>query len=217
MSLWNADGVVAMGLRNHVSAFASRRCKSTWTVFDYGCGTTPYRANFEKCGAKYIGADIDGSPDLKIAAGTTLPVADETVDCVVSFQVLEHVRHVGAYLEEARRILRPDGTLLLSTHGVWPYHPHPDDFWRWTRTGLIEILESNGFVVSSIEAVGGPGVWMVMFPMLAIKKLSLWLSIALSPSFLLVNILAVIAEKLTPHAIRHDNAAVYVVEARRSF
>ena len=205
-----------MGLRNHVSAFASLRCKSTWTVFDYGCGSTPYRSNFESRGAKYIGADIDGTPDLKIAADTALPVTDETVDCVVSFQVLEHVRNVGAYLEEARRILRPDGTLLLSTHGIWPYHPHPDDFWRWTRTGLIEILESNGFVVRSIEAVGGPTVWMALFPMLAVKKLSRWLSIALSPAFLLVNILAIAAEKLTPHAIRNYNAAVYVVEARRS-
>ncbi len=42
----------------------------------------------------------------------------------------------GLYLSECFRVLRPGGQLLLSTHGVFPYHPDPVDLWRWTCEGL---------------------------------------------------------------------------------
>ena len=69
-----------------------------------------------------------------------VPVADQDVIgaalAVLSAQVLEHVADLDAYCAEIRRLLREDGTLLLSTHGNWLYHPHPEDHRRWTRTGL---------------------------------------------------------------------------------
>ena len=40
------------------------------------------------------------------------------------------------YLAECFRVLRPGGRLLLSTHGMFVYHPDPDDYWRWTCAGL---------------------------------------------------------------------------------
>jgi hypothetical protein len=52
--------------------------------------------------------------------------------------------------------LKRSGTLVLSTHGVWPYHPHPNDYWRWTRTGLARELEKAGFDVVTLHSVLGP-------------------------------------------------------------
>ena len=53
-------------------------------------------------------------------------------DAVLSTQVLEHVADPGALPAERFRVLRPGGRLLLSTHGIFVYHPDPDDYWRWT-------------------------------------------------------------------------------------
>src|SRR5262245_25536730 len=145
--LFNADGLAAAALENSVRSFSTTNAMSDRVVLDVGCGTMPYRSLFTARGAKYLGADIDGTPDILIDGKGTLPLDDESVDFVVSFQVLEHVRDVPAYLATAKRVLRRDGRMFLSTHGVWPYHPHPTDFWRWTQDGLRATLEEAGFRV----------------------------------------------------------------------
>lgn len=49
-------------------------------------------------------------------AGFLGEVEDDSVDCVVSTEVLEHLfNHPVGYLEEVWRVLRPGGLLLLST------------------------------------------------------------------------------------------------------
>ena len=128
------------------------------TLVDYGCGNMPYRPLFEESGFKYIGYDFEGN-DLaqKLIEETgMLPVPDESVDYILSSQVLEHVTDPVVYLGEAKRVLRKDGKLLLSTHGVWRYHPDPTDYWRWTGDGLKKVIEENGFRVTKIEGVIGP-------------------------------------------------------------
>lgn len=46
---------------------------------------------------------------------THLPLADDSVDVVVSFETLEHLAEQDTLLAEFRRVLRPDGFLLLSS------------------------------------------------------------------------------------------------------
>lgn len=44
-----------------------------------------------------------------------LPLRDESVDVVVSFETFEHIPEVGDYLDEVRRILKVDGIAVIST------------------------------------------------------------------------------------------------------
>jgi SAM-dependent methyltransferase len=126
-------------------------------LLDFGCGNMPYRSYFEDKFCEYLGADLEGNAaaDVIIGPDGELPIEDRSVDCVLSSQVLEHVADPAGYLAEAFRVLRPGGSLLLSTHGIWPYHPDPTDFWRWTRDGLVLQIERAGFRVERIAGVFG--------------------------------------------------------------
>jgi len=44
-----------------------------------------------------------------------LPYDDKTFDCVVSFQVIEHIKDDNLYLKEISRVLKPGGFALIST------------------------------------------------------------------------------------------------------
>jgi SAM-dependent methyltransferase len=125
-------------------------------VLDYGCADMPYRSFFGE-GVEYVGADLLGNEaaDVILNSDGTLPVADQSFDAVLSTQVLEHVQDPRLYLRECLRVLRPGGMLLLSTHGIFPYHPDPIDLWRWTSEGLRYELENAGFEVQRLEGIIG--------------------------------------------------------------
>jgi SAM-dependent methyltransferase len=126
------------------------------TVVDYGCGRKPYRPLFPD-GTKYIGVDFEvkDSEDLPLTKDSGLPLKNDSADFIVSFQVIEHVPNVDFYLSECWRVLKLGGSILITTHGSWPYHPGPnnDDYLRWTHAGLQKIMERHRFSVKSIEGV----------------------------------------------------------------
>ncbi len=187
---------------------------------DLGCGTAPYRSLFTATGNVYVGCDLEAGPAVEVAIGkdgtTELPAA--SADLVVSFQVLEHVWSLDDYLSECHRLLTADGRLLLSTHGTWLYHPHPTDFRRWTRDGLVREIESRGFEVLNVRAVVGPLAWTTQF-----RTIAWWHVLARGgyPGRLVAAALAlvmyarmVLEDAVTPHTLRDTNAAVYLVTAR---
>jgi SAM-dependent methyltransferase len=117
-------------------------------VLDFGSGVSPYRPLFGDC--TYHRADLAGiSPDVDFEFGldSLLPVPATDYDCVLSTQVLEHVKAPEIYLAECRRVLKPGGRLILSTHGAFEDHAFPHDYWRWTIGGLKTLVESTGFFV----------------------------------------------------------------------
>jgi SAM-dependent methyltransferase len=183
-------------------------------VLDFGCGARPYEPWFAAAGARYEGADIDGNPEVAVRSDGALAAADSQYDVVASFQVLEHVWDVGRYLEEARRVLRPQGWLLLSTHGNWLYHPHPADYRRWTGDGLRREVEARGFRLERMQPVLGPLAWMMVFHLLGAKyalggALTALLSVPL-------NAVAWLEDRITPARITENNACVYVGLFRRA-
>jgi SAM-dependent methyltransferase len=126
-------------------------------IIDFGCGDRPYEEFFRPHFARYVGVDLPGNPsaDADLTPTGDMPFEAGVADCVLSSQVLEHVQDPMGYLREAHRVLRPDGNLILSTHGVWQYHPDPTDYWRWTGEGLRRAIESEGFVVTEMASVLG--------------------------------------------------------------
>lgn len=126
-------------------------------LLDYGCANKPYQSLFIKKFDQYIGADLTGNPlaDIIIGEKGDLPCEPNSFDCVLSSQVLEHVIDPNVYLRESWRVLRANGSLILSTHGIWPYHPDPTDFWRWTIDGLQLEIRRAGFEILLVQSVFG--------------------------------------------------------------
>ena len=118
------------------------------TVVDFGCGEQPYRSLFSGC--NYFGVDLAGNAaaDVHTDPNGRVPLADESADLVLSTQALVHVADPVTYLDECHRMLRPGGTLVLTTHGVMFAIRHPTDFWRWTCDGLRLIVERAGFAIA---------------------------------------------------------------------
>jgi SAM-dependent methyltransferase len=132
---------------------------------DVGCGLRPYEHYFPH--GSYVGVDIRNSgrsitmkePDY-FYDGEVLPFQDEHFDGAINTQVLEHVKNPQSLLNEINRVLRANGTLIVSTPFAWEEHEIPYDFFRYSRFGMSEILTSSKFDVvnmkkdsSSIETI----------------------------------------------------------------
>ena len=218
--LWDTDWLVLRGMRTAIENLAGRLASPGKVALDFGCGAKPYAELFTAHGVTYVGADLGIAHDVQVRADGTLAAPDQSADLVVSFQVLEHVRDIDTYLKEARRVLRDDGLLLLSTHGTWLYHPHPEDHRRWTREGLFAELELRRFEVTDCIAVVGPLAWTTTVRLtciaVALRRLPLVGKILAGAIAVVMNLKASAEDWITPAWVTKDNACVYVTLSRRS-
>jgi SAM-dependent methyltransferase len=126
-------------------------------ILDYGCGASPYQKLFQ-C-QNYIRADCVGSSGLDhhYVPDEPLKMADNCFDLVLSTQVLEHIKLPHLYLEDCYRLLKPGGSLILSTHGSYVDHGCPYDYTRWTADGLVDMMSRADFeVVEGYKLTTGP-------------------------------------------------------------
>jgi SAM-dependent methyltransferase len=183
-------------------------------LLDYGCAELPYRAFFRP-DIDFVGADLPGNPhaSLEIKPDGTVAAPDGTFDVVLSTQVLEHVSDPRVYVSECFRLLRPGGQLLLTTHGIFFYHPDPVDYWRWTCAGLRREVELAGFEVERFEGVVG-----LTATGLHLVNDSLYYQVprVLRPLFaLFLQSLIALADRFDGRANRRLNALVFGLIARK--
>lgn len=189
-------------------------CMAKAILVDYGCGSMPYKEFFAPYLQTYFGADIpeNRAADLHIRNGR-LVLEPDACDIVLSTQVLEHVADPVLYLQEAHRVLRTNGLLLLSTHGVWRYHPDPTDYWRWTGEGLQKIIRENGFEILGIEGVMGlAATGLQLFQDAFLHKIPIWLRYLFVP---FMQLLIVLSDQVHSRQQRRADACVFLVVARK--
>lgn len=205
-------------LRRQMEAFANSHLQNLESaqLADFGCGNMPYRPLLSKYVNEYRGYDLAGNSlaDEFLTEDFLFPLPEESVDVVLSTQVLEHVVDPNAYLREAHRVLRPGAILAISTHGHWKYHPDPTDFWRWTCDGLTKTLEEAGFEI--IEMSGALGLTATAMQLLQ-DGTSTWIPRRLKRVYYLFTQQLVRAFDLaTSDASRNKDACVFFAVCRKA-
>jgi SAM-dependent methyltransferase len=149
-------------------------------ALDLGCGDG--RLSAELSAHKLYAADVSpvalerarrrlGSDTqiVELDPDAPLPLEDSQFDLVLCAETLEHVRDVQLLLSEARRVLRPGGTLAITTpahgrltalrllvrgfdSGFDPLSPHLRFF---SKRSLTRVLGELGFDMRSMQRESG--------------------------------------------------------------
>jgi glycosyltransferase involved in cell wall biosynthesis len=123
---------------------------------DIGAGSAPFRELFDHL--DYLTVDrpqslhADASDFDVVASADAIPLDDESLDAILCTQVLEHLSEPADALTEFARLLKPEGKLFLTAPLVWEEHEKPDDYFRYTRSGLDHLLKKAGFEHIEITA-----------------------------------------------------------------
>jgi SAM-dependent methyltransferase len=175
-------------------ALAAEWVRPSDTVLDCACGLgygTAMLAALSR-GKRFLGVDIgdravayarDNFGDryrVEYRQGDAEDLSflpDASVDTLVSFETLEHVPGFERFLAEARRILKPDGRIVVSVPNRWedetgrdpnPYHYHVFDYAR-----VCAALEAQGFIVEARYAQSAPGGFKLAGARRALERLPL--------------------------------------------
>ncbi|MDX6507600.1 MAG: hypothetical protein QOG06_2244 [Gaiellaceae bacterium] len=123
-----SPGILALHLKRY--EFARRWCESA-TVLDAGCGVGYGSAYLADTANQVVGVDKSAEalayalskyarPGVRFVEGDllALPFPDSSFDVVCAFEAIEHLDDQRTFLVEVARVLRPEGTLLVSTPRV---------------------------------------------------------------------------------------------------
>jgi len=154
-------------LANHkvIRALERARPYASGTLLDVGCGSKPFAPVLEDRLTRYLGIDLpdsrflgDGAPDRRPdvhGRGEALPFREGSFDTVLGLSMLTCLPEPQNLLDEARRVLRPEGTLILEFTQTAPLHDEPHDYFRFTRYGATWLLQRAGFEPLRVFPIGG--------------------------------------------------------------
>jgi SAM-dependent methyltransferase len=148
----------------HLAAFV-RGLGPVERALDLGCGDG--RLSAELDAAELTAADVSAlalerarrrlpsARFVELEPDAPLPLDDAAFDLVLCAETIEHVRDVQLLLSEMRRVLRPGGTLALTTPANLPLGPRPDPLSphlrQFTRRSLSRVLDELGFELDSLR------------------------------------------------------------------
>jgi SAM-dependent methyltransferase len=98
---------------------------------------------------------LPGARLVELDPDAPLPLEDAGFDLVLCAETIEHVRDVQLLLSEIRRVLRPGGTLAVSTPAHLALGRRPDPLSphlrQFTRRSLARLLGELGFEIRSLR------------------------------------------------------------------
>jgi SAM-dependent methyltransferase len=115
-------------------------------TLDIGAQNGPYAAFFPN----RIPLDISPGAGIRVVGDAqALGILSDTFEVVLCTEVLEHLPEPQRAVDEMYRVLKPGGTLLLTTRFLFPIHDAPHDYFRFTKYGLRYLL--RGFEQVTVD------------------------------------------------------------------
>jgi SAM-dependent methyltransferase len=151
-------------------------------VLDLGCSSGLLTERVRRAGHRVTGVDVVEAPGVRARMDRFIvadldqgipPEAGTGYDLVVAADVLEHLREPERTLRDARRVLRPGGSLIACVPNIGHWYPRfrtllgrfdydqrgPLDRGHlrfFTRRSVTRMFRREGFAVRRVEAVGLP-------------------------------------------------------------
>lgn len=103
---------------------------------------------------EYLNLDASTKPDF-LCSAESIPVDENSFDTVLLCEVLEHLENPENVLKEAFRVLKNEGSAIVTMPFLYPIHGDPNDFQRWTPSKLQQEFKQAGFSKFEIQPMGG--------------------------------------------------------------
>ena len=107
---------------------------------DYG-STSSFRDFY--AGQPYVGLDMEAGKNVDVVVDLTSGVGELQrghFALAICCSVLEHVRRPWDFAENLASLMRPGGLVYMSVPWVWRYHAYPDDYFRFSWRGVMELF-----------------------------------------------------------------------------
>src|SRR3989338_545184 len=142
-----------------VHSLIERNCRQPGRVLDLGAGSGKLLDELKQKGWQVAGVDADekavrlarrrGLKLVKLNQNQIrLPFTDNNFDLVVSLDTLEHVKTDAAAIGEMKRVVKPEGLILITV----PANPWLFSYWdkmlghfrRYSKTSLARLIKTAG-------------------------------------------------------------------------
>jgi ubiquinone/menaquinone biosynthesis C-methylase UbiE len=152
-------------LEPYIREFAGFKDTAGKRVLEIGVGMGADYLEWLKAGASASGIDLSAvsierakrrcetagyKPDLRVSDAEHLPFPDGTFDIVYSYGVMHHSPNTGECLREARRVLKPGGSLRIMIY----HHPSLTGVMLWARYGFGRGKSLRQTVYEKLESPG---------------------------------------------------------------
>ena len=129
-------------------------------IYEFGAYQIRGQEGFSDCrtffpGKKYIGTDTNMGPGVdEIRDISRSGFESESIDTIISTNTIEHLEYPREAVQEMFRILKKDGTFIITSVMDHTIHNWPNDYWRFTPECLKSLLKD--FKTSFVEFSGDP-------------------------------------------------------------
>ena len=172
--------------QRHMIAYKEASKYISGTVLEIGCGEGYGINELARFSKKYIGVDkfdtyisdeLKKNNDIifhKMEIPPLLNIEDNSIDFVVTFQVIEHIQKDKFFLQEIHRVLKPGGKLLLTTpNKLMSLSRNPWHIREYTPAEMKNILDKY-FNQNTVNGVYGNDLVMDYYQKnkIAVRKIT---------------------------------------------
>jgi len=140
------EHIIKKVLNNELKKYFSRLKKGK--VLDIGAGDSPYKKFIAH--TEYLTLDLKNA-DIECDFHK-IKWKPDYFDIVIATEILEHAKNPEKVINEIYRVLKKGGVCVLSTRFLFHYHPHPEDYYRFTKDSLEDLFKK--FSKTEIESHG---------------------------------------------------------------
>ena len=162
---------VAENYNKYVADLFFSNIDKTENILDFGAGYGLITEKFKKKGYKISAVEINKTAleklhDKNIDSYNLIEKVPKSINCIISLNVLEHIEDDDKYIKKFYNHLPQNGKLILylpSSNLIWTeLDDKVNHKRRYSKSGIVELLNSNSFEIEKIFFVDFIG-WIVLF------------------------------------------------------